>query len=132
MRNRASQLVEDAVWKTVVPGMNDPWLRSRAALASEHRAHKPTVDKKTAEILPHFQEMLNQESHVGRVEITPHGSAFTRNNVLLEILFSSYFPKHLGLIDYHGSHRNYGREQLGGINLNLENVEDTISPTYSL
>ena len=42
----------------------------------------------------------------------------------MELLFSSFYPKHIGVIDYHGSHRNYGREQLGGINLNLDNDEN--------
>ncbi len=38
--------------------------------------------------------------------------------------FSSFYPKHIGVIDYHGSHRNYRREELGGINLNLDQEED--------
>ncbi|UJP05240.1 MAG: ATP-binding protein [Nitrosomonas sp.] len=124
LRSRASRLVEDVVWKTVVPGMNDPWLRARGVLAAELRAHKPTVDQKTQQLLPSFLQQIENETHVGQLEITPTGEAKTQNNLLLEILFSSYEPGKIGLLDYHGSHRNYGREQLGGINLNLESEEE--------
>lgn len=124
IESRARPLLEDVVWKSIVPGLNDPWLRARGALASELRAHKPAVDQKTDEILPGFLEQLKNDVHEGRLEITPTGEANTQDNVLLEILFSSYEPKKIGLIDYHGSHRNYGREQLGGINLNLDKEED--------
>lgn len=103
-----------------MPGMNDPWLRARGALAAELRAHKPVVDQKMRQLLPNFLKQIDNETHVGELEITPTGEAKTRDNLLLEILFSSYEPGRIGLLDYHGSHRNYGREQLGGINLNLE------------
>jgi hypothetical protein len=124
IRFKARSLAEDLVWKSVVPGLNDPWLRGRSALAAELRAYKPEVDRKTDEALPALLSQLAEATHQGRLEITPLGEARTTNNVLLEILFSAYEPKKIGLLDYHGSHRNYGREQLGGINLNLETEED--------
>lgn len=124
LRSRAPRLIEDTAWKSVVPGMNDPFLRARGVLAAELRAHKPAVEKKTAQLLPEFLKKLDDETHVGRLEITKEGEARTSNNLVLEILFSSYKPGKIGLLDYHGSHRNYGREQLGGINLNLESEED--------
>jgi len=124
IKSRARTLLEEVVWKSVVPGLNDPWLRARGALAAELRAHKPAVDQKTNEILPAFLQQLEANVHQARLEITPVGEARTQNNILLEILFASYYPKQIGLIDYHGSHRNYAREQLSGINLNLEAEED--------
>lgn len=124
LKANAKSLIEEVVWKSVVPGLNDPWMRTRGALAAELRTHKPVVDQKVKEILPEFLNQLKNENHLGRLEITPTGEVKSANNILLEIVFSSYEPKKLGLLDYHGSHRNYGREQLGGINLNLENEED--------
>ena len=43
---------------------------------------------------------------------------------------SAFYPKHIGVIDYHGSHRNYGREELGGINLNLAQEELTCTDNH--
>lgn len=38
----------------------------------------------------------------------------------MELLFSIYRPRDLGVIDYHGAHRQYTREQVGGINLDID------------
>ncbi|MYB36009.1 MAG: AAA family ATPase, partial [Gammaproteobacteria bacterium] len=124
IRSRLSAMLEDLVWKTVVPGLSDPWLRARGALASELRAHKPLVEERVRSLLPAVGALLDEDVSFGRLEITPSGEAITADNVLLELVFSAFFPKHVGVIDYHGSHRNYGREELGGINLNLDREED--------
>ena len=76
--------------------------------------------------MPAVAQQLDDGFQRGRLEIDPRGSAKTHNNVLLELVFSSFHPKHIGVIDYHGSHRNYGREQLGGINLNLDKEEEKL------
>ena len=117
-------MLEDLVWKTVVPGLNDPWLRARGALAAELRAHQPVVNKKVQELEPQLLKQLKKGVHYGQLTIQTTGNASTKNNVLLELLFSSFHPRRIGVIDYHGSHRNYGREELGGINLNLEQEND--------
>ena len=124
IKSRLRPMLEEHVWKTIVPGLSDPWLRARGALAAELRAHKPAVDQRVVELMPQIEQLLNSGVQKGRLEIHPGGAATTRNNILLELVFSSFYPKHIGVIDYHGSHRNYGREQLGGINLNLDNQED--------
>lgn len=74
--------------------------------------------------MPVVLGLLQQNPLYGRLEIQPNGNASTKNNILLELVFSSFHPKRIGVIDYHGSHRNYGREELGGINLNLDQEED--------
>lgn len=38
-------------------------------------------------------------------------------------MFSTFRPTEIGVIDYHGAQRHYGREQVQGINLNLEAAE---------
>ena len=123
IKARINAMLEDLVWKTVVPSLNDPLLRARIALAGELRAHKPTVDARVKDLMPAAIQLLNKGISHGRLEISPNGEATTYTNILLEIVFSSFFPKHIGVIDYHGSHRNYGREELGGINLSLDQEE---------
>ena len=129
IRSRLTSMLEELVWKTVVPGLSDPWMRARGALASELRAHKPTVDRRVKELSPEVLKLLSEGVQYGELQITPRGDAATVNNILLELVFSSFHPKHIGVIDYHGSHRNYGREELGGINLNLDKDEDRFRTT---
>ena len=119
-------LVEELVWRTVIPGLNDPWVRNRAALASELRAQKPTVDARTDEVMPIFNELLGLPAQRGRFVVEASGKVTAEANVLLEVVFGSYKPGKLGLVDYHGAHRNYAREQFGGINLNIEQSEENI------
>lgn len=118
------QMLEDHVWKTLFPGLQQGNIRVRPGLAAELRAHKPTVDERVRQLLPQVRHQLANRDLQGRLVIQPNGTAETSANVLLEVVFSSFRPKHIGLIDYHGSHRNYGREQLGGINLNLDQEEE--------
>lgn len=127
IRERLGSMLEDVVWKTIVPGLNDPWLRARGALAAELRSHKPSVDQRVKALLPIVTNQLASPIQLGCLKIEPNGQASTVDNVLLEIIFSSFYPKRIGVIDYHGSHRNYGREELGGINLNLDQEEDRFS-----
>lgn len=124
IKQETKSMLEDLVWKTVVPGLQDPWIRARGALAADLRAHKPVVDQKVAELLPIVSHLLQSPKQQGRLEIESNGSVNITINVLLELVFSSFHPKRIGVIDYHGSHRNYGREELGGINLNLDQEED--------
>ena len=124
IKQEIGPMLEDLVWKTVVPGLQDPWMRARGALAAELRAHKPGVDQRVKELMPVVLGQLQQSTLYGKLEIQPNGNAMTTDNILLELVFSSFHPKRIGVIDYHGSHRNYGREELGGINLNLDQEED--------
>lgn len=117
-------MLEDHVWRTLFPALQELRFRARPGLASELRANKPTVDERVKQLLPQVKEQLQQRELYGRLEIQPNGTALTTANVLLELVFSAFRPKRIGLIDYHGSHRNYGREQLGGINLSLDQEEE--------
>ena len=117
------------------------WLGEQWFLVSKHgvarqmpwpqkfRAYQPQVTEKVNQLLPEVQKYLNHRILSGKLEINPNGQATTTNNVLLELVFSSFHPKHIGVIDYHGAHRNYTREELGGINLNLDQEEERLRTT---
>ena len=121
-------LLEQLVWNTSFPNLRGQG-RAGGALAAEIRAHEPQVAQKVREVQPDVERQLQLPSIVGRLEIKPDGSASTVTNVLLELVFSSFHPKRIGVIDFHGAHRNYTREQLGGINLSLDQEEDRIRTT---
>ncbi len=128
IRDNANAMVEELAWKTVAPG-SQAWGRSANALATELRAYRPQVAKQVADLLPIVLDQLNYRLLSGRLEIDPSGQATTTKNILLELVFSSFHPKHIGVIDFHGAHRNYAREELGGINLNLDQEEERLRTT---
>ncbi len=126
LRLNGRELVEALVWRTLIPGLNDPWIAARGALAGELRAHQEEVQSQTEAAWQPFLRRLDAPSQVAELVIQPGGAASTEDNLVLEVLFSSYQPQHIGVIDYHGPTRNYAREQFGGINLNLEESEDKL------
>jgi hypothetical protein len=64
---------------------------------------------------------------VGDFTIHPDARIDLAESRVLEIVFSLYDPQHVGIIDYHGPSRNYTREQIGGVNLDIEAAEQQLS-----
>ena len=121
-------MLMELAWRTVVPNPQ-MWMRSANALATELRAYEPQVNQVVQDLLPAAVDQLNHRLLSGRLEISPNGQAGVRKSVLLELIFSSFHPRRIGVIDYHGAHRNYAREALGGINLNLDQEEERLRTT---
>lgn len=128
LKENMTSLLEDLAWSAVLRG-NTRLYRMHSALAAELRSHKPEVDDRVAKNRALFERELVKSIHYGQLEIAPTGVATTRQNILLEVVFSSFDPRSIGVIDYHGSHRNYAREELSGINLSLDQEEERFRTT---
>lgn len=123
LRDRAEELVRQSVWRVVAPELHG-WSSYRAAsLASHYRELEPEVAARTAAQMEALYKELSHDVIVGEFFIDPGDQPRIVPSKALEILFSAYEPKKLGMIDYHGAQRFYGREQVGGINLNLDAQE---------
>lgn len=125
LRENAADLVRHSVWRVVAPELHG-WSSYRAAsMASHYRELEPEVARRTSEQLQILNQELAQDLIVGEFFIDPGAQPQIINSKVLELLFSTYEPGRLGLIDYHGAQRFYGREQVGGINLNLDAHEQS-------
>ena len=62
----------------------------------------------------------------GRIEVEPSGNAIRGPSRALEIMFGFFVPEKMGIIDYHGSHRKYDREQLSTIALKESDEEEKV------
>ena len=65
---------------------------------------------------------LTSEHIIGEFILAPGQPPQVRTSKTLETIFGTFRPHHIGVIDYHGPHRTYGRETLQGINLNLDAI----------
>ena len=128
IRDNIDPMLHELAWRTVVPSQQT-WGRSANALATELRAYQPQITERVNQLRPIANDHLNQRLLHGQLEINPDGQASTATNILLELVFSSFHPRRIGVIDYHGAHRNYAREALGGINLNLDQEEERLRTT---
>lgn len=62
----------------------------------------------------------------GHIEVKPSGNAGRGSSRALEIMFGFFVPEKMGIIDYHGSHRKYDREQLSTIALKESDEEEKV------
>ena len=123
LRREAESLLKDQAWKDVVPEAANWRYIGATPLAAQLRAHQPEVERHTQKAMPEFLADLEKQIHCASLTIHPDGAIKTAPSRVLELVFSIYDTQHIGIIDYHGPNRNYGREQIGGINLNIESSE---------
>lgn len=123
IRSNAEDLVSQSVWRSTYPEMYS-WSTFRAVpLAAQLRSHEAEVKEKTKSEVEALNKELSDSHIIGEFILAPGQNANVRPSKTLEILFGTFRPHYLGVIDYHGPHRMYARETLQGINLNLDALE---------
>lgn len=125
IKQNLNQLLTTFAWNRVVPNAYG-YSRAGASLAADLRSYLPQVNSEVERLRSILDGLLASPLLQGNLTINPNGGITVYTNPLLEIVFSSYHPTRLGVVDYHGAHRNYQREALGGINLNLDQEEERI------
>jgi predicted ATPase len=126
LREHSRELLTEQIWKEVTPELATWRSIGATPLAAHLRVHQPEVEHRVAGALPTLEAELEREVHVGKIVISSDGEVSTTPSLVLELIFSHYEPQSIGIIDYHGPNRNYGREQVGGINLSIEGSEDRL------
>ncbi|OKL40446.1 AAA family ATPase [Pontibacter flavimaris] len=66
-----------------------------------------------------IEQEIFKDVFPAHVWMLPSGEMSFDPSPVLELLFSTYEPQSLGVIEYQGASRNYVREQIGGINLQV-------------
>ena len=93
---------------------------SGAFLDPAHRAHRNQIEKGAKAKRPQFLKELRKQYFVAHATVSPTLKDIIVPSTVLSLIFGTYDPKHIGVFDYHGPHRNYAREQVGGIDLNIQ------------
>lgn len=115
-----AQLLEEAIWQTLLPDAFQWGGYRKALFANQFRERQPEVSARVSAELPGVIQELQAPMVLGRIEISPNGAVQIKDSRLLSVVFTNYKPNHIGVIDFHGAQRHYGRENVQGINLNLE------------
>lgn len=118
--HNAPTLLQDTLWRTLLPEAFE-WGGYRMAMfAAQFRERQSEVDATVQQQLPIIRAELEQELVSGHVQMKPGGQLEIRPSRLLSVMFTNYRPQDLGVIDFHGAQRHYSREVVQGINLNLD------------
>ena len=120
IKDHADELLKEKIWRTILPEAYT-WGGLRMAMfAAQFRDREPEVaERAKAEFEPLMQELAAPTIR-GEFFIPPGETPRIQNSITLSVVFSTFRPTEIGVIDYHGAQRHYGRENVQGINLNLE------------
>lgn len=122
-------LVEEKIWQTLLPEAFQYGGYQKALFANQFRERQPEVKERVQAELPHISTQLRANELLGSICVTPKGEIIHHQNQLLSVIFTNYKPRQIGVIDFHGAQRHYGREIVQGININLS--VDQLSQQYS-
>jgi predicted ATPase len=127
LRSDGERLLKDRLWRerTTRSGPGGRQVSARA-LAANQRSVRAQVESAAETEAEQLMASLDQTRLEADLLITPAGEAFLQPNMALELVFSNYLPQQLGVIDYHGAHRNYSREKLANVSLTIESSEQRL------
>ncbi|MDP3857361.1 MAG: AAA family ATPase [Stagnimonas sp.] len=118
----AYELLTERAWPIVVPELQNYGGRA-AILATQFRERQGEVNDRVKAELPQLITELAKPTLSGSFFIKPGITPQIQNSLSLSLVFSTFRPQNLGVIDYHGAQRHYNRENVQGINLNLDAQE---------
>jgi hypothetical protein len=124
LSENAEPILEPLVWQEVLGREIDLNAYGSPALATDLRVHGETVRSLLNAAVEDLRQALTaQEMLRARLVIDTALNVVVDPNRVLEVLFRTFDPHHLGIIDYHGPTRTYQRETVGGLTLSLESAE---------
>ena len=125
LRENEQALAEEIAVTRVNPGLSYREWRHRIRILGEQQyAILQQIATLTKNFVALMRAELQKPHHSGAVTIHQDGQAERVENLALQSIWRIYEPQQVGLVDYHGSHRHYAREQVGGVNLNLKTQEE--------
>lgn len=132
LRANAHNLIRESVYREVVPNytqgggsvyMPGMPMGNSARLSSSLSVHEHLVQSKISERYPQIITELSQANLSGTLTCLADGTASKSPSLALEMVFSFFDGKSIGVIDYHGPNRTFVREEVGGINLQIQQYQ---------
>lgn len=121
LKQHALEICRDHLWREQnqqqgLPIFSAPMHSVAASMRTYHPRVEADAQEMSAELLREIENTILR----GVLSIQPNGSIVAERSIPLEILFSRYDPENIGIIDYHGANRNYGRQQVDGVTLSVD------------
>lgn len=129
--NNIDSISESIAWR-LISRDGDGDSRSRNISTLKQRDQLPKMTEKKNEIIIKIHSELNENSvHRSRILLSIDGQEDFLESLVLSACFSTYDPNNIGIIEYHSANRNYARENVGGIQLNIRDRDES-RKQYSL
>jgi predicted ATPase len=118
--DQAEQLAEELLIREDQGDAGIP--RARRIAPGSQKARQ--FSNQAKEFAVQVRESLALPQHHARLRMEPNKRPEVKATALLKIAFSTYQPSKLGIFDFHGPSRNYGRQRVNSINLTIESSAD--------
>lgn len=116
----ASDLLTEATWRMLIPEAYGWGGMRMAPFAAQFRDREPEVRARVEAAQVNLMAELAKPILHAQCIIPVGDVPRIVPSIALEAIFSTFRPREIGVIDYHGAQRHYGRELVQGINLNLD------------
>ena len=116
----------ELAWKQLFPNVRTRRGQLLGVATTEDLDKFQRVRARAAELQARLKEELKWRAAQGVLTVQPDGQATRHDGLALQLLFGFFIPEHMGIVDYHGSHRKYDREQLKTIALQESDEEEKI------
>lgn len=122
LMENAELVVEPAAWAMAI-GQPIPSSAFSLAFATQFRQHGEAAKRNIEILSTALRQALTEPAQRIALVITPELQLTNAPNFAMEILFQTYAPDYLGEVEYHSASRAYQREAIGGINLDVKQID---------
>lgn len=119
VRENAESLLREIHWRDLSSVRKAPGM---PRTAEDWLQHNPQLFQTARMEAKNLERELDRTRISAGIRISPNGQVAVTESKLLSVIFQTYAPEALGLIDYHSSSRSYEREAISGINLDVEHL----------
>lgn len=120
----AEALLLHRAWRELTPNGEEDYLHNTRGLALEEalRTKEPEITNRVRKELIVLRKELTGNIHSAELILDPYGQPTVTISPLLNLVFSIFEPGKIGIIDYHGAHRQYSRERLASLNVSVQHT----------
>lgn len=125
LKINGEKLIETLLWKSYTNNPNyDPIDELSSSFATNHRMYSEKIANEVIVHMSDFNSKIEKNEFKASIELTLDKEPNIEDNIILEVLFNTFDPDELGIIDYHGAHRVYQKENIQNLNLRFGNETD--------
>jgi predicted ATPase len=121
--SNAEEVVAPMVWAAITGQPLDSSNFATVAIAPQYRHHEQQAAQNISAAASLLKEALAVDSFPLALTINPDLQLNPQSNPAIGIIFQTYLPNYLGVIEYHSASRSYQREAIGAVNLDAKQFE---------
>lgn len=113
-------IISPLVWRQVT---GQARMARKSGTGDQIKAWSAQVRPQVDEWAGRVRAELDQANDLLQLDVSTDGGFTITSNPVLDLVFQTYDPANIGVVDFHSANRSYQREPLGGIDLNSSTEE---------